>query len=383
MRAKKILFVITKSNWGGAQEYVYTLATHFSSVGGSVVVALGGTGEPGAPAGLLATRLKEVGIRTIFIPSFTRNISITREFLVFFELLRVVRSEKPDVLHLNGSKAGGIGSFVGRIAGVRCIVFTSHGLAYDEDRPSLIKVFIWLSTWATFLLAHHIIVISYDAYVRARRLPFCKHAIHLIHNGIAPIPFWERVNAREKLVPAVSNYRGVWIGTIAELTRNKALSYLIRAAALLKKRGHAFVLCIIGEGEDRAALEKLIYREQLSRNVFLLGFVPNARLYLSAFDIFTLLSVKEGLPYVLLEAAQAHCAIVGSRISGTTDVIDEQTGILVEAKDIESAARGLETLIENQQKRLALGAALSKKVSMEFSIEQMFEKTAAVYKLTT
>ncbi len=379
LAAKKILFVITKSNWGGAQEYVYTLATRFAGAGGNVLVALGGTGEAGASAGLLSTRLAEAGVRTIFISSFARDISITRDFSVFFELLRIVRSEKPDVLHLNSSKAGGLGSLAGRIAGVRRIVFTSHGLAYDEDRPFFIKIFIWLSTWTTFLLAHRTIVISRDAYARARRFPFCKHTIRLVHNGIAPFHPLERISARKKLIPSMSD-RDVWIGTIAELTRNKALSYLIRAAALLKKRGRAFVLCIIGEGENRIVLEKLILHEQLSENVFLLGFVPNARLYLSAFDIFTLLSVKEGLPYVLLEAAQAHCAVVGSRISGTTDIVDEQTGILVEAKNVESAERALEMLIDNPQKRLTLGEALRRKVLVEFSIEQMLEKTAAVYR---
>ncbi len=378
--AKKILFVITKSNWGGAQEYVYTLATHFASAGGNVVVALGGTGGVGAVAGLLETRLREAGIRTIFLSSFTRNINIMRDFSALIELLRVVRFEKPDVLHLNSSKAGGIGSLAGRIARIRRIVFTSHGLSYDEDRPFFIRIFIWLSTWTTFLLAHRTIVISRDAYTRARRFPFCKQTIHLVHNGITPVHILERIKAREKLVPAMQDSSHVWIGTIAELTRNKALPYLIRAATLLKKRGRAFTLYIIGEGEDRTLLEKLIRHEQLSENVLLLGFVPNARLYLGAFDIFTLLSVKEGLPYVLLEAAQAHCAVVGSRISGTTDIIDERTGILVEAKNIESAAQALETLIDNPKKRFALGEALYKKVSAEFSIEQMLKKTAAVYR---
>src|SRR3990167_2305563 len=107
---KKILFVITKSNWGGAQRYVYDLATALHKGQFEVVVAFGGTGEAGAHPGLLAERLKEVGVRTIFIESFTRDIGIFRDVSAFFELLRVIKKERPDVLHLNSSKAGGIGS---------------------------------------------------------------------------------------------------------------------------------------------------------------------------------------------------------------------------------------------------------------------------------
>ena len=116
---RKILFVITKSNWGGAQRYVYDLAAALPKGEFEVVVALGGTGEASAQTGLLAERLKEASVRTIFLSSFTRDIYFFGEFKAFFELLKVIREERPDTLHLNSSKAGGIGSVAGRIAGVR------------------------------------------------------------------------------------------------------------------------------------------------------------------------------------------------------------------------------------------------------------------------
>ncbi len=376
---KKILFVITKSNWGGAQSYVHTLATHFKNAGDDVAVAFGGTGEAEATSGLLAERLASAGIRTIFISSFMRNISLFREFKVLGELRRIFKQEKPDVVHLNSSKAGGIGALAARMAGVRRIVFTSHGLAYDEDTDSFTRLFRWFATWATFFLTHCVILISKDTYERARQFPFCKNKMSLIYNGITVAPLVPKAEARLKLIPT-GNANILWIGTISEFTRNKGLSYLIEAVHILKERGHSFELAVIGtEGDERAVLTNLIAKYELDKEVHLLGFVPHAARYLSAFDIFTLTSVKEGHPYVLLEAAQAKCAVVGSRIPGITDIIDADTGILVEPKNAEHIARALETLVTDSKKRELLGQTLATRVTERFSIEQMFAQTLKVY----
>lgn len=375
----KILYIITKSNWGGAQAYVYTLATEFAKAGNEVVVALGGTGEKGAPTGRLADELRQAGVRTISVPSFTRDVGFSRELKTLREVYRVIKSEQPDILHLNSSKAGGIGALAGRLAGIKNIVFTSHGLAYDEDRNPIARGLIWLSTWATFLLCHKVIVISSDTYRRARSLPFCASKIHLVYNGIAPVASHPRQEARAHLVPKEHASDSVWIGTIAELTRNKDLMSLIRAAAFLKKRNLSFTLCIIGVGEEKERLERMVVENDLTSHVYLLGFVANAREYLTAFDIFTLVSIKEGLPYVLLEAAEAPSAVVTTRIPGTTDIIDGSTGMLVPPKDPQAIANALETLITNPEKRTQLSLALQRKVRERFSIEKMLSSIAHLY----
>lgn len=374
----KILFVITKSNWGGAQAYVHTLATAYQARGMQVAVALGGTGAAGADTGRLADALRAAGVPIHILPSFTRDVSLTRELRALSELFQLFRKERPTVVHLNSSKAGGLGALAARLAGVPRIVFTSHGLAYDENRPLPARALIWLSTWITFLLTHRVIVISRDNFDRARKLPFCRRKIRLVHNGIAPLDLKERDVARARLAPD-SPRSGLWIGTIAELTRNKNLASLIDAAALLKKRGHSFTLCIIGQGEEAAALESQIMRQNLGDSVHVAGFIPDANTLLRAFDIFTLVSTKEGLPYVLLEAAEASCAVVATAIPGTTDIVDARTGILVAPKDAANIADALETLLTNPEQRQALGHALHDKVRRDFSIAGMLEGVRATY----
>jgi glycosyltransferase involved in cell wall biosynthesis len=113
----------------------------------------------------------------------------------------------------------------------------------------------------------------------------------------------------------------------------------------------------------------------------LAGFVPEAYRYLKAFDIYTLASVKEGLPYVLLEAGQAGLAAVASKIPGNVDIIDENiSGLLFESKNKEQLATKLELLIKNPDMRERLAQNLHQKVEKEFSLKRMVEETITVYK---
>jgi glycosyltransferase involved in cell wall biosynthesis len=149
---KKILFLITKSNWGGAQRYVYDLVSTLDRTVYEPVVVLGGNGE-------LVEKLHAAGIRTITLQSAQRDISIRKELQFFRELFSIVHREKPDVFHVNSSKAGGIGCFVGRLLGIKRVVFTAHGWAFNEDRPWWQKYIIKYLHWLTVLLSHTTIAV--------------------------------------------------------------------------------------------------------------------------------------------------------------------------------------------------------------------------------
>lgn len=311
---QKILFVITKSNWGGAQRYVFDLATSLPKERFDIAVALGGTGSLNAPLGILEKKLGEKNIRTIFVKSFMRDISLLKEFLALSELIKIFKKESPDVVHLNSSKAGGIGALAARIAGIEKIIFTSHGLAYDEDRNVFAKSAIFLFTWLTFLLCHKVIVISKENERRARRLPFCKAKIALIYNGISPMSFGSGARIRDAF-PAGSFITG----TIGELTKNKNQIELIEQA----KNDPSMFVAIVGEGEDRAMLEAKIKQYNLDKRVKLFGFVEAHEAF-PGFDSFVLVSVKEGLPYVLLEAKQAGLPITAHRVGGIGEILDNK-----------------------------------------------------------
>jgi glycosyltransferase involved in cell wall biosynthesis len=298
---KKILYIITKSNWGGAQRYVFDLATNIPKDSFDVAVVLGGSGP-------LKQKLNAAGVRTISVDALQRDVSLSKEFKAMRELASIFKNEKPDVVHLNSSKAGGLGALAARLAGIRKIIFTVHGLPEDESRSPLSRLLIKIATKLTFFLCTDIIAVSKNNFDRIH-----SRKAHLIYNGIDPnIHFGSGDIVRSKFPSGVKI-----IGTVGELTKNKNQIALIQQA----RKDPSMYVAIVGEGEDRAMLEQKIKEYGLAERVKLFGFIPASEA-LKGFDIFALPSLKEGLPYVLLEAKLAGLPIEANRVGGVSEILD-------------------------------------------------------------
>ena len=404
----KILYVITKSEpWGGAQRYVYDLATNLPRSQYDVAVALGVDESNGSCTpvrseaskqplsskarqvvdgnkGLLKTKLEEDGVKTLELSSAQRDVNFLKEVKLFFELYKLFKDEQPDTIHLNSSKVGGLGAFVGRVCGVKNIIFTSHGLVFEENRNSVIRLLFRFLTWLTFLLSSKIILISKANKERVDCMPFIKSKTVHIYNAVTSLTLLPKRKARAIILNKVSirtsEKNEIWIGTISELTKNKGLDTIIRAYAHIVKSNPYTRFFIIGDGTERGVLETLVLQLNLSRHVFLLGYIENASTFLSAFDIFTLTSTKEGHPYALLEAAEASLPVIGSKISGITDVIEHgKNGLLIDPNDHMTIADALLKLRDDPKLRNMFGQRLKEKVGSKFSLESMLEKTYALY----
>lgn len=375
---KKILFAITKSNWGGAQRYVFDLATTLPKNAYDVVVMLGGTGP-------LAHKLSEAGIRVISINGLGRDIKIMSEIGVFFRILFAIKREAPDILHINSSKMGGMGALAGRLAGISRIVFTAHGWPFNEKRGVLSRVLRFLGSWVTALLSHRVIAVSRYDTSQALRMPFVKNKISLVWNGIPHETRKKQTDARALLLPHATFSPGTLIiGSIGELHKNKGHEYAIRAMSIAIKRQRAdsppLALVIVGGGEEKNRLDALVQTEGLEESVILTGNKENAGALCSAFDIFILPSVKEGLPYVLLESASAGIPVIATETGGIPEVIkDMVSGILVQPENPDELAEAILFLAEHPEKRKAFGAEAKKTVREFFSAKEMVAKTIHVY----
>jgi glycosyltransferase involved in cell wall biosynthesis len=137
---------------------------------------------------------------------------------------------------------------------------------------------------------------------------------------------------------------------------------------------------ILGEGENRIKLGHAIATHHLEDRISLVGFVPNASQYLKAFDIFVLPSLKEGLPYTLIEAMHAKIPIISTRVGGVPDLIEHDVnGIIVPPKDSGTLAIALEKLIQNKEMRARFAKESGKKIATKFSFETMLRHTIALY----
>lgn len=367
----RILYVITKANWGGAQKYVYDLALAAKDAGHEVKVAYG-------ESGTLSARLADAHIPIVAIPAMGRNVHLGNDSHLFFSLRALFERERPDVVHLNSAKAAGLGALTARIAGVPRIIFTAHGWAFNESRPWWQRVLIWNLSGITVLLAHTTICVSDAVKRQISSFPFATRKCVVIKNGVTCPALLPREEAREALLP--NHARTYWIGMISELHTTKRISDAIDAFARLKDEFPDAILVVIGEGEERKRLQKLIHEKNLTGRVFILGFVPQAPAKLSAFDLFLHTSRSEALAYAILEAGCAALPTIATAVGGIPEIIEDGvSGILVPPLRPDLVAEKMRGLMQDTTRAHQLGTNLHSRVVTEFSESKMAAYTLALY----
>ncbi len=363
---RKICIAITKGYWGGAQQYVYTVATHMAQQYDVVVIS---------GSGILLEKLQNAGIRTIEISAIQRDIHIMREIKGLWHLYRHIKKERPDVLHLNSSKMGFLGTIVGRLCAVPKIIFTAHGWAFNEDRSYLMRhVFMFLQ-YLTILLSHKTIAVSAKAKQDVVSLPYTQKKVVVIYNGIsATYKLHTRTESRQLLGLPQDAYI---IGTVSELHKNKGIDIALQAISQTKPE---IYYCSIGGGEEKEALIAKRNLLGLEHRVFFLGRKENARAFIPAFDVFLLPSRTEAFPYVLLEAGVAGVPVVASRVGGIPEVIENyKTGLLYKRGGVRELVEAINTAYTNTTKMHDLGKALHTEVTHRFTEEKMLAETERLY----
>jgi len=357
IKGKKIMIVITKSNWGGAQRYVYDIATALHRDNDVLVVA-GGNGD-------LVRKLRDAGVRCDTTQLITRDVSVLKDIKSALFLYGKIRSFSPDIVHLNSSKISAIGALLSKLSGVKKIIFTAHGWAFNENRSFVSKSIIKAIYYVTIQLSDKTIAVSNAIAKQVDLWPMCKNKLEVIHLGIHNDPILSCEESRLKLDLNQSDFI---IGTIAELHPIKGLAYSIEAVCKTN-----LTYAVIGEGEERAVLEN-------KKNTFLLGHIDGASRYMKAFDIFILPSLSEALGYVLLEAGLAQIPVIASDVGGIPEIVEDKiSGLLVKPKDVDGIVKAIEYMRANPNEAQKMAQNLHEKVLRDFSIEKMISQTSDLY----
>lgn len=377
----KILYLVTQSELGGAQKYVATLAREMKKRGFIVKVA---AGQSVSGDTSLIQEMKKNHIDTSFLPHLVRNISPLKDILAVREIFRLCKKTSPDIIHLNSSKVSVLGSLSAKLAGVKRIIHTVHGFAFDEDIHPWKKYLYRIAEKVTAPFKTDFIFLSKRDLALAKKHHILPKGVlhHLIYNGIdsASLSFLDHREARDILfrnIPLTSHE--YIIGTIANLYKTKGIEYFLSACAILRRKGYGVTGAVIGEGPERKQLLSLRKSQHLEKHFFFLGKKENASQYLRAFDIYILSSVKEGLPFSLLEAMAAELPIVASRVGAVPEVLNESSAILVPPKNPEKLAEAIEQLLQNRLKAQSLAQKARERVLSTFTLEKSLKKTHEVY----
>lgn len=372
----KILYIITKSNWGGAQRNIYDLATAMKQRGHDVHVALGGKD-------VLLEKLMEASVHVHSIDGMGRDINLTGDIKSLFEIWRIISRIKPDCVHVHSPKASGLGALCARLLGVRKIIYTVHGWAFNEERPLIQKSLIALFSWLTILLSHRVVNLSEQEYLQTIMFPGGKTRATIVPLGINPTIMYSKVGAKEKLreMSGTDVTKKFVIGTIGELHNNKGYDFALLALKDIVQSHPEVMYYVIGSGEKRAAIENKVKEYGLQDHVRLLGFVPNAAEYVKGFDLFLLTSVKEGLPYVLFEVGLAGVPCVSTNVGGIPSIIEDmKSGILIQAKKVQEIVQAVDFMIRHPKIRKEYGESLKVRVADKFSMEKMIDSLDREYR---
>lgn len=376
---KKILFLVTQSEMGGAQRYVFELSKALAEENEILVAAGEGDNE-------LFNKLSKLHLKIQKLKHLTRSPGPFRIISAIAELLGLLKKEKPDVLFLCSTTAGLLGSvaaflyrsrkFLGgqtseELGGLTSVIYRIGGWAFRDPRAFWKNWLILLLEKMTAPLKDKIIVNSeIDRQLAIKYKIANPEKIVKIYNGIDSnsLDFLTREQARSSLK---LSFNKTVVGTVANFYKTKGLNYLIEAFV-----GLDLELMIIGDGRLRPQLESQIKRLKLQDKVLLLGRIPDAYKYLKAFDLFVLPSLKEGFPWIILEAMAAEVPIVATKVGALPEIIeDAKDGLLVEPADSRTLAEKIQWLAEHPAEAQGMASRAKAKLIQQFSLSKMIEAT--------
>ncbi|HXK40864.1 MAG TPA: glycosyltransferase family 4 protein [Candidatus Paceibacterota bacterium] len=378
---KRVLFVITQSEMGGAQRFLHNLLSRLDKNRYEIMVSVSADG-----GGELFKLMGSLGITANELVHLKRNISPVKDILAVFELRKLIRGFRPDTLFLLSSKAGFIGSLAAKFQVLSSrfqVIYRIGGWSFNDPWPKWKKrLFITLerisARWKDVIIVNnkHDLEQACELKIKPRK------EIKLIHNGldVYKTEFLPREEARLKLFEKASKASGgvfqaeITVGTIANFYPPKGLKYLIEAAEHFKNNDNV-IFMVIGDGQEREELELLITNYQLQHQVLLLGQIPDAYKLLTAFDIFVLPSVKEGFPWVVIEAMAAKLPVVATRVGAVPEIIEDgKNGFIVEPGQPEQIAAKIQDLLNDEHLRQELGIQAHQTVLFKFSLDKMIRE---------
>ncbi|MGB8686862.1 MAG: glycosyltransferase family 4 protein [Microcoleus sp.] len=322
-----------------------------------------------------------------------RRISPVLNLKSIYQLTKLIRQQQYDLVHVHTPIAAVLGRIAAKLAGVKRIVYTSHGLPFhDRSSPKEYALYSNVEKLAA-LLTDLILSQNYEDLETAKKLGLCPpEKIGYLGNGVDIDRF-----KRDRLDPnhqsqlrkslGIPDTADLIIGTIGRLTRKKGSGYLIEATAKLLPQFPNLHTIIIGSevsGDPepiKAELIEIIRTRGIEKHVSLTGSRQDIPEILGLLDIFTLPTfTHEGLPRSILEAMSMGLPVVATDIRGCREaVVHQETGLIVPPEDSEKLAEALGILLANADLRQAYGKAGRQRVETEYDERLVFQRLAEYY----
>lgn len=371
MKKIKVLHILTTTA-GGLGQSVLALLLHLDPQRFEITVAFG----PGYP---LDRKFAAEGIRVVPV-RMRRGLRLTNLF-GFWDLCRLLRKERFDIVHTHAPIAGFLGRVAAKLAGVRVVIFTLHGGSALNDRSLLIRSLSRLVETLLDRCTDHYVAVS--DYVRHRWLQrgiASPERVVRIYHGIVPPEKSDRAGAAGKRKRLGLAPEAFLVGTVGLLEKQKGTEGFVRAIPHVLEAFPACRFVVIGDGPLRGRLEAVAGDLGVSHAVTFAGWRDDAAELIGILDLFCLPSLWESFGLVLLEAMAHAKPVVATRVGGIPDVVvDGETGLLVPSEDPAALAKAIAYFLAHPEIAAEMGRQGTARLAERFTLARMIEAHEALY----
>ena len=387
----KIVHIITRLILGGAQENTLITCKLLAQRGHDVTLI---TGPAIGPEGALFERTKTGGYETIVVDNLRRAINPVYDIPAYWELKRILKQLSPDIVHTHSAKAGILGRYAawalkGKLPGKKShlpqVVHTIHGLAFHAYQNALLnKFYIAVEKAAgqhtdTFLTVADIMTEKAKAAGIGLDKPYTT-----AYSAIEEEAFLTPPNPTE-----ITDFRrkytipneAVVIVKVARLFDLKGHEYVIESARRLAAKHDNCIWLFVGDGQLTEQLKSQIRFAGLEHRFKFTGLLPPEQIPLAihSSDILVHCSLREGLARVLPQAMLCGKPVVSFDIDGAKEVVNDDTGFLIEPENIDQLTDACASLIQDIELRHRLGQNGRQSVKEKFAPNTMVDAIEKVY----
>lgn len=381
----KITHIITRLVVGGAQENTLATVRGLREKSGVEVNLI--SGPTIGPEGSLENEARKIFSSSpqnlAIVPELVRPVHPLKDFIALRKLEKMLRAQKPDIVHTHSGKAGILGRLAAKRAGVLTIIHHIHGPSFGNFQGAAAN-FIFTAAEKYAARVTDRFFVSADAMTKIYLAAGIgkPEMFKRIFSGFDLQPFLEAKNdlaLRERLkIPADAFV----IGKIGRLFKLKGHADLLSAFAKILPQIPNARLLFIGDGILRGDLEKQARELGVADKVIFTGLVPPSEVarYVGIMDCLAHLSSREALSRALPQALAAAKPVIAYDFDGADEIcIENETGFLIRTGDIAAVAEKILLLAKNPELRNQFGARGQNFVRENFSVEKMVAGQYNVY----
>jgi len=373
----KVFHVITKLELGGAQKVTLMTLERLPRDLYEVGLVTG-------PEGLLVEWANRVPmLQRKWTPWLVREVHPVKDALAFLSLWQLFRRERPDIVHTHTSKAGILGRWAAKLAGVPIIFHTAHGFGFNDfQRPAAQNFYITLER-LTSKITTKLFLVSHANAEKAEKCGVVRRGEWLLaRDSISVQDFLQPHPRRQKLRQWKVPEDKVIVGMVACLKPQKSPEDFVEVAARVIAKTDRAHFVMAGDGERRQSIEERIRKHGIGSHITLLGWQNENEMpeVYRNLDIVVLTSLWEGLPCVFSEAMACELPIVATDVDGAREaIVAGENGYLHKAHDVDGMAESVLKLVIDPLLRRSMGERGKARV-MEFDIGTSVAVVEATYR---